>query len=201
MMSLDASGSLGGAVTFSKWKGRNYVRERVIPANPKSGGQVAVRASMKFLSQFWASLTAGNQATWENRADAKIISPFNAFVSYNITRWRNFNAPSQEDPAAESDAVGILANEAATAGVRSITIDIDVGTLNQNWAIAIFRDLSTGFDLTWDKVRAIIPGVSAASFVWVDTPLVPDTYYYDFKAISIEGVLGADHGEVDATVT
>ena len=34
MMSLDATGTIGKTATFSKWKGRNYVRQRVVPANP-----------------------------------------------------------------------------------------------------------------------------------------------------------------------
>ena len=40
-LSLDASGTVGGILTFSKWKGRPYVRTRVIPSNPKSGAKWA----------------------------------------------------------------------------------------------------------------------------------------------------------------
>lgn len=46
LMSLDASGSIAGAITFSKWKGRNYVRQLVIPANPRTAGQQAARAAV-----------------------------------------------------------------------------------------------------------------------------------------------------------
>ncbi|KKL03779.1 hypothetical protein LCGC14_2622690, partial [marine sediment metagenome] len=88
-MSLDASGSLAGALTFSKWKGRNYVRQLVRPSNPRSGGQVGVRAMFKFLSQIWAGLAPADKTSWEDRADDKVISPFNAFMGYNQFRWRN----------------------------------------------------------------------------------------------------------------
>jgi len=43
LMSLDASGSVGKTITFSKWKGRNYVRQLTIPANPRTAGQLVTR--------------------------------------------------------------------------------------------------------------------------------------------------------------
>ena len=199
-MSLDASGKLAGAIVFSKWKGRNYARQLVKPANPQSGGQVGMRSMFKFLSQVWAGLTAGNKATWETRADDMVVSTFNAFLSYNQKRWRNFTGVTIEDPALAAGTIGVLANEAATAGVRSILLDIDVTTLNDNLAIAIFRELTTGFSTAWDNCIAVIPAAAAASFVYVDSPLDPDQYFYNFRALTDEGLMGAEHGEVDDTV-
>lgn len=43
LMSMDASGKFGGTIVFSKWKGRNVVRQLVVPANPNSAGQEAAR--------------------------------------------------------------------------------------------------------------------------------------------------------------
>lgn len=50
-MSLDASGTLADTLTASKWKGRNYMRQRVIPANPKTAGQLAVRSILGTLAK------------------------------------------------------------------------------------------------------------------------------------------------------
>jgi len=47
LMSMDASGKFGGAIVFSKWKGRNTVRQLVIPANPNSAGQETARNRMR----------------------------------------------------------------------------------------------------------------------------------------------------------
>lgn len=44
LMSLSASGSIADTITFSIWKGRPYVRELVIPSNPQTAGQAAVRS-------------------------------------------------------------------------------------------------------------------------------------------------------------
>ena len=47
LMSLDASGTVAGTVVFSKWHGRNYVRQRVIPQNPRSEDQEFARNDMR----------------------------------------------------------------------------------------------------------------------------------------------------------
>ena len=72
-MSIDASGTLASTIVFSKWKGRNYIRERVIPANPKSGGQVGMRACFAWLTQQWASIAAG-EPVWF-KVDPPAIPP------------------------------------------------------------------------------------------------------------------------------
>ncbi len=51
LMSLDASGTVGGVATFSKWKGRNYVRLRVIPQNMRTAGQQLVRGFTAAISK------------------------------------------------------------------------------------------------------------------------------------------------------
>ncbi len=43
LLSLGAAGQLGKALVFFGWKGLDVVREYVIPANPKSTGQVTQR--------------------------------------------------------------------------------------------------------------------------------------------------------------
>ena len=43
MLSLEASGTIANSMTFSKWKGRPYVRTRVTPALP--GPQDSTRAA------------------------------------------------------------------------------------------------------------------------------------------------------------
>ena len=46
LLSFDASGSIGNNATYSKWKGRNYTRLRVIPRNPKSDDQALSRTAL-----------------------------------------------------------------------------------------------------------------------------------------------------------
>lgn len=199
--SLEASGKLGGVLVFSKWKGRPYIRQLVTPANPKSGGQVGMRAMFKFLSQIWDGLSASEKATWESRADDKVVSPFNAFMSRNQFLWRDLLPPGQEDPVGETGTPSALTNEAATAGERSITIDVDTGVGAEQWGLTIHRDLTTGLSATWDNCIAVIPAAASASIVYIDSPLDPDQYFYLLRPFTDDGKWGTVSTEIDATVT
>lgn len=200
-LSLDASGSLAGSLVFAKWKGRNYVRSLVRPANPQSGGQTGVRSMFRFLTQQWASLTAGEQATWEDRAEDSAISPFNAYVAYNQFRWRNFLAPTQEYPEAETSFSGTMGAASAVAGVRSITVTQAVTTAGNGWGVAFFRSTSTGFATAFDNLVRVLPFDGTNDIVLVDSPLDPGTYYYNMRTITDDGALGAELGEESAMVT
>lgn len=50
-MSLDASGTVGKTATFSKWKGRNYVRLRVIPFNGRTADQQLTRGYLGVIAK------------------------------------------------------------------------------------------------------------------------------------------------------
>lgn len=203
-LSLDASGTIGDAITFSKWKGRNYIRERVIPANPKSGLQVGFRSMFKFLAQNWAARTAPEKASWDDLADAGVISNFNAYMAGNQNRWRRFTAPSAGTPATEvglvSDFVGGSA-PAATGGVASITIDVTSGVINQNWGLLIFKGL-TGFSTALSNcVAAILVDTATTAYSWLDSPLAAGAYFYNTRLFTEDGVLGAELGEITASAT
>lgn len=200
MMSLDASGTIGNSATFSKWKGRNYVRARVIPHNPKSAGQVGVRAMFKFLAQNWAAITAGTQATWATIAAAMVISTFNAYVRGNQSRWRNFLMPSKDPPAAAAHTSGVLNVWTATAGVRQISLAHSLTTANANWGMAIFRSPTGTFAATWDKCIAVVLLADTAAHTYVDTPLAAGTYYYKHILFTDDGKASTVSAEVNATV-
>lgn len=199
-MSLDASGSLAGAVVFSKWKGRNYVRQLVTPANPKSGSQTGFRASMRFLSQIWAGLSAGNKATWEDRADDMIVSEFNAFTSYNQKRWRNFLTPSKEDPAAEASTPATAPTGAAVAGVRMATVTLTDSGTPPDWGYVLFRSTTTGFTPAISNAVYLVPWDVAGATVIIDTPLEPGTYYYRSRGFNDDGIAGALDIEFNVTI-
>lgn len=88
MFSLDARGTIGSAITFSFWKGINYARARVIPNNPKSDEQMAVRNIVSDASIAWkTSATVGGVAISSNyklayntAAAGMAMSGFNLFI-------------------------------------------------------------------------------------------------------------------------
>jgi len=201
MLSLDASGSLANALVFSKWKGRNYVRSLVKPANPKAAKQVSVRAMFKFLSQSWNGIASGPKATWNDRADDAVISPFNAFMGYNQSRWRNFQAPSMTDPAAPEGAFAGVSGFSATGGIRMATLGWTVGAANHGWGYMIFRSTTPDFDADFTNLIAVVECLTADTYEYINTPLVAGTYYYDWIGFTKEGDQTAEYGEQSAVVT
>ncbi len=203
-LSLDASGTIGDAITFSKWKGRHYIRQRVIPANPKSGLQVGFRSMFAFLAQNWAALTAPNKATWNDLADAAVISNFNAYMGANQDRWRRFNSPTVQTPATETDSVGTYTagTPAATGGVASIVIAHTIDLLiNENWGLMIFKG-TTGFSTALSNcVAVILSDTVDVAYSFLDSPLAAATYYYNCRLFTLDGVMGPELGEISAAAT
>ena len=202
MFSLGASGSLAKTITFATWKGRPYARELVTPANPKSGLQVGMRSMFGFLSQEWTFLTVGEQASWDALAEQLVASAFNGYMQRNQKFWRNFSSPSKDESRTETGTLGATPSTSAVAGVRSVTVTASVVTANDNWGVIIYRDLTTAFVPALSnaiKVGRVRTG--ATTFVFVDSPLVADTYFYNYQLFTDDGVIGASLGEDSAVVT
>lgn len=201
LFSLGASGSLGGAIVFAIWKGRAYVRELVKPANPRSDKQLSVRAMMKFLSQQWSAIGATAQDSWENLADADVVSNFNAYIKKNLRRWRNFIGIGQDSTPDAGDAGPVNGAASAAGGVRMATVTMIVTTLNDAWGLAVFRKTGGAVTPAFDNLVAVLPYDSTNDIVFVDTPLDPETYHYDFYSITKDGLFTDETDPVNAVVT
>ena len=198
MLSLDASGTLGNAVTFSKWKGRNYVRERVIPSNPKSEAQTGRRAMFKFLTQAWAALDAAEKATWQDLADQLIASPFNAYVSDNMKRWHNFIAPTQETPAGEANNGSDNVLTAAAWEENRIKLTISGAALSEAWGILIFASTSGTFTPSVGLVVMAELDTTIAEHFLYWTPPTVTTWYLDSVTFGDDGTKETEGGEQTA---
>lgn len=202
LFSIGASGTVAGSIVYSIWKGRPYVRQHAVPANPKSQAQLGVRAALRFLSQFWDALGAAEQASWVDPAASTNISPFNAYIQYNMIRWGLFTTPTQLYPAAELDTPGTITFDSATAGVRSITLSVTVTVLADNWGIVFFRDPLTAFTPSRNNAVRLIPAVTADTFTWLDAPLAPAIeQFYRVASFALDGTSDVLVTELSATPT
>lgn len=203
LMSFDASGSLAGAITFSKWKGRNYVRQLVTPANPQSALQVSTRAIMGFLAQAWTpDLSGANKATWDGLAASSAISPFNAFTRENLRRWTQFTMPGKAYPVGVTGTVPTWTTlPTVTGGVGQATVSFDVNALNNGWGLLIFRDPITLFTPARDNLIGVFGPLTTTAAVFIDTPIVAGTYFWNFIAFTTDGAISAALGEKTAVVS
>lgn len=84
--SLDARGKLGKALVYSIWKGLNYARKYVIPANPNTTGQQTIRG---YFSAAVTAYQAEDQATkdaWDAAIEAlgRPMTGFNYYLGLYV---------------------------------------------------------------------------------------------------------------------
>jgi len=200
-MSLDASGSIAGALVFSKWKGRQYVRQLVVPSNPKSAAQKGFRAMFKFLAQVWAGIGASPQATWDARAEQGIISAFNAFMGYNQARWRNFYMPSQEDPAAEASTTPSAPTLVVVPGKGQATVNITHGATAPDWGYTVHRHAGAGDAASEVNAVGVIEIDGSGDGQFTDLEVPAGVWYYRAVGFNTDGKKGISSAAQMTTVT
>jgi len=87
LMSMSASGTVGKAMTFGKWKGRPWVREWFTPENPKTTKQVNIRTALTLMIALWQTQTAEDMAKWDAYADPFKMAGVNKFVSRGMKAY------------------------------------------------------------------------------------------------------------------
>lgn len=84
LLSLDATGSVAKTMTFSRWKGINYVRQRVVPTYTNTDGQAAIRDLIRKASLAWKAETGIIDTSYKNAFDAaasgQAYSGFNLYI-------------------------------------------------------------------------------------------------------------------------
>jgi len=201
LFSIDASGTVGKTITYAKWKGRNYARQRVIPMNPKSAAQTGPRSMFAYLAKAWAGLGDVAQATWNALAEASQISPFNAFVGANLQRFQLNKAPTQANPAAEASTQLTVSDQTLTGGVGHIQVDLTPSAATDIAGFIVLRDASEITSFAWNKVVAVIPADGANEVNFTDSPLAPGTYHYRAAVFNVDGVLGELKADDSAVAT
>ncbi len=123
-LSLGATGSIGGILTFSRWKGIKTARQKSNPSNPNTVAQQAQRGIFASCVDFWrTTLTAAATKTgWNAQASqsGKPQSGFNAFTSNAVAILRALAtgsiATSIANSALNEDDVVLTAALAAIDG-------------------------------------------------------------------------------------
>jgi hypothetical protein len=94
LFSLDARGSVGKAITYSFWKGINYVRARVVPNNPQSADQTAIRDLITDATVAWklgstvgaVTIDASYKLAYDTAAAGQAYSGFNLYVKDSVAK-------------------------------------------------------------------------------------------------------------------
>lgn len=178
-----ASGSIAGQLTFSSWKGRQYVRRLVIPSNPRSATQTAFRAMMKFLSQAWASLATARKNSWQDRATQMQVSLFNAYTSYNQDRWSDAIEPVQDATYTHTPSGNTTGTPVPTAVGRQVTVDLTHFAASSAWGYIVYRKLAGAPTGVLAEVVGVVPDVGGVGQL-VDN--VPSAGTWHYKALQFD---------------
>lgn len=147
----EASGKLGGTV-FSRGRGGAYVRNRVMPSNPQTIAQQAVRSAFAAISSAWRSLTQTQRDEWnaitadyptKNRlGETKILSGKALFQKLNMN-LSLANEPIALEPTAPEGVNGPVSFEIQDiqndGGVVTMTAVADLATAGDDTTIVVFE--------------------------------------------------------------
>ena len=135
VLSISARGTVGKTLTYSAWKGINYVRQRVIPANPKSIAQEANRNLMRWVHDAYKYLPATVQEPWVEYVKGQPMTPANAWQQANQVALKGatdltnivFAKPVRSGPPCPSITV--------TPGTASLTVAAGTPSIITGWTI------------------------------------------------------------------
>ena len=123
LLSFGASGTIANTLTYASWRGINYVRERVIPQNPRSTAQTTTRNIFAWLSQIWKLSPTLGQAPWLAFASGRKFTGRNALMGQNVTAMRgDVNLANMVgSPGARGGLAPTSIAAAATSGGITVT--------------------------------------------------------------------------------
>lgn len=88
LMSLSARGTIAKTITFAPWKGIQYARTRVIPANPQTTGQTMTREVFAFLQSYYKFAPSIAREPWDAAATGVPVTPINLVIQKNLALLR-----------------------------------------------------------------------------------------------------------------
>lgn len=83
-MSFGGSGQIGKAMVAAKWRGVQYVREYVVPSNPRTVAQQEIRVLFAYLREMWKLAPGEVLTAWNAFAQGRPFTGMNKFVGENV---------------------------------------------------------------------------------------------------------------------
>ena len=137
LFSLSASGTIADTLTFGSWRGIDYARARVIPANPNTTGQQTTRNTFATLREMWKLNGPFGRDPFDLFAQGRKFLGLNAYVGENLRVVRG-DADFQDFIGSPGAKGGLpMVSAAGVSGAASGEIDVTCvePTLPAGWAI------------------------------------------------------------------
>jgi len=208
------SGQAGKAGVFAKWKGRQYRRKYVIPANPKTTMQQTIRGYFTNAVAAWHTYHSIQRLVYSYLATGLVMSGFNLLVS----RWQKAAIAAVTLPYAAQEGIKQIAsatsqkdNETVPDTTNPTTLvakPVSIGSLvdGTTWASAVqdaLVDIEMG-DIRIPLQIANVDGAKAAEAVVADGDQIVISYTSGGRTVTREVLLtyltGTEEFEARATI-
>jgi len=120
------SGQAGKAGVFAKWKGRQYRRKYVIPANPKTTMQQTVRGYFTNAIAAWHTYHSIQRLVYSYLATGLVMSGFNLLVS----RWQKAAVAQTTLPLDPKEGIKQIASASAQKDNETVPSTANPATLS-----------------------------------------------------------------------
>lgn len=135
LLAFSARGTVAKTITFASWRGRQYVRQHVIPANPRSLAQTETRDAFSYLSASWKLLPGPFQASWTLAAKGNPITDRNLWVKANLALLRGAVDNNAMTFGAGAKGGLPVGSHTVTPGVAQVTYAAVPPTLPTGWTV------------------------------------------------------------------
>jgi len=208
------SGQAGKAGVFAKWKGRQYRRAYVIPANPKTTMQQTIRGYFKNAVASWHVYHSLQRLVFSYLATGLVMSGFNLLVR----RWQLAATKALTLPLAPQEGIKQIASAtsqkddetvASTANPTTLVAKpVSIGSLvdGTTWVSPVqdaFVDIEMG-DIRIPLAIANVDGAKAVEAVVADGDQIVISYTSGGRTVTREVLLtyltGTEEFEARATI-
>lgn len=126
LLSFGATGQIGKAMVTGKWRGIDYARQYVVPANPRTTAQQANRTRFALFREMWKLAPSQVRDAFDAFATGRPFLGFNAFVGENnrLTNGETDLLAMLMSPGARGGLPpqGVVAAQGSSTGEIDVTV-------------------------------------------------------------------------------
>lgn len=138
LLSMGARGQIGKSMVVGNWRGIDYARQYVTPANPRTVAQQANRTRFALLREMYKLAPAAVRAPWDAFASGRPFTGVNKFVGENnrlLAGQADFaNAIMSPGANGGLPPVSIVVANGAVDGEVTVTVNV-TDQLPEGWTV------------------------------------------------------------------
>jgi len=190
--SLNASGSIGKAITASTWKGRSYLKVHRTPGGLPTDRQRGARVALSWLGAQWRELSDADAVSWTPLATSHRLPGYNAFAGFNLELLLAGQGPTKNSAFAQTGTPGVFSPNPPLNREKVYGIDVKttLQPLNASWAVLYFLSPVEAFSPDLSTLFLIVTFTDDERHEIFLRPIPPGAWWIRCQTCTIDGVLG-----------